>query len=400
MSKPFLHRAVLPWLPALSILIFPSVGSAQYTNGIYAEFNTSMGSYTCALYYAYAPKAVANFIGLATGQRAWLDSWAGMAKTNAFYNGLIFHRVITNFVIQTGSPTGTGNGGPGYSFVDEFTNNLRFDGFGVLAMANSGPDSNGSQFFVTTSNTPSLNDVHTIFGRLYGGSNVVHAINHVATDSQNRPLANVYLNSVNIRRIGSAANNFDLNAQGLPLVTNLNLKISKGGANVSLAFSNSLNVENRLFSSTNLAGWSGSTLGVEISAPVTNTIFRNAGLPREFFRLAQVRYPPTLFVPRNVLNKTLTMNFSAGNGTFVINFNNAGGGTYTWTGGSSGAINLYDWTQDSYRGRFRPIWLQNFGYLMELHLDYDTATTGTFKGIAYPSPAGPLSVSGAFTSSP
>src|ERR1044072_9228902 len=101
--------------------------SAQYTNGIFAEFNTSMGNYTCVLYHAYAPKAVANFIGLATGKRASLDLNSGVVKTNPFYNGLTFHRVITNFVIQAGSPNGLGTDGPGYAFVDEITNTLQFD---------------------------------------------------------------------------------------------------------------------------------------------------------------------------------------------------------------------------------------------------------------------------------
>lgn len=131
---------------AAMFLVFAAKGSAQYTDGIYAEFNTSMGSYTCALYYAESPKAVASFIGLATGQRAWLDLPTGTTRTTPFYNGLIFHRVITNFVIQAGSPNGLGTDGPGYAFVDEITNTLQFDKFGVLAMANSGPDSNGSQF--------------------------------------------------------------------------------------------------------------------------------------------------------------------------------------------------------------------------------------------------------------
>ena len=114
----------------------PSV-RAQYTNGIYAEFNTSMGSYTCRLEYAFAPKAVANFIGLANGQRAWLDLTNGLARTRPFYDGTTFHRVIAGFVIQGGSPNGFGTDGPGYQFTDEFTNSLRHDGFGVLSMANS-----------------------------------------------------------------------------------------------------------------------------------------------------------------------------------------------------------------------------------------------------------------------
>ncbi|MEI9863737.1 MAG: peptidylprolyl isomerase [Limisphaerales bacterium] len=162
MNHTFFRRTILQGVWATILLMFAVKGSAQYTNGIYAEFNTSMGNYTCALYYAESPKAVGSFIGLATGQRAWLDLPSGIVKTNPFYNGIIFHRVITNFVIQAGSPNGLGTDGPGYAFVDEITNTLRFDSFGVLAMANSGPDSNGSQFFVTTSPQPSLNNGYTV----------------------------------------------------------------------------------------------------------------------------------------------------------------------------------------------------------------------------------------------
>ena len=232
-------------------------------------------------------KAVANFIGLAAGQRPWLDLPTGLARTNPFYSGLTFHRVITNFVIQAGSPNGLGNDGPGYAFVDEITNTLQFGGFGVLAMANSGPDSNGSQFFVTAAPQPSLNGGYTIFGGLYGGSNVVAAINLVPTDANSKPLTNVYINMINIRRIGTAANAFDINAQGLPLVTNLNLAIALAGTNASLAFSNRLYADNRLYGSSNLVNWTAGLLGIETALPVSNTNMQNLLAPAQFFRAAQ-----------------------------------------------------------------------------------------------------------------
>src|SRR5450432_3182520 len=173
MSNAFFFRAAAQLVVTATLLVFTSISSAQYagTNGLFAEFNTSLGSYTCVLFYAQSPKAVANFIGLATGQRAWLDLPSGVAKTNPFYSGIIHHRVISNFVIQAGSPNGIGTDGPGYTFVDEITNTLRFDSFGVVAMANNSPDSNGSQYFVTVAPRPDLNDRYTIFGRLFGGSN-------------------------------------------------------------------------------------------------------------------------------------------------------------------------------------------------------------------------------------
>jgi len=215
--------------------------------GIFAEFTTSMGSFTCRLDYAIAPKAVANFIGLATGQRAWLDLPTGTARTNAFYDGLTFHRVIPGFMIQGGSPNGQGTDGPGYAFIDEFNASARFTGTGVLAMANSGPDSNGSQYFITVAPTPHLNDVHTIFGHVTSGTNVVIAISQVATDpSNNRPYTNVVVERVRIRRVGAAAEAFDIHAQDLPIVTNIAPAAAPNGTNINVTFANRAFADNRL----------------------------------------------------------------------------------------------------------------------------------------------------------
>lgn len=399
LKMAFLRRVARAAALVVSFFICGSVGFAQYTNGIYAEFDTSMGSYTCRLEYAIAPKAVANFIGLATGQRSWLDLPSGAVKTNPFYNGTTFHRVIAGFMNQGGSPNGQGTDGSGYSFVDEFNPGLRHDAFGVLSLANSGPDSNDSQYFITVEPTPWLNDVHTILGRLYGGSNVVYAINHIATDANDKPLTNVVINRINIRRIGTAANAFDINTNGLPVVTNLNLKIAKLGTNVSFTFSNRLYADNRLYSSSNLTSWTGTQLGIETAAPVTNSITQSGSAPRQFFHGAQIQYPSSLFVPPNVLGRAVTLNFTGGNGTVVVSFDNAGGGSYTWTLGSPGVVQSYNWIQDPYRGRLWPIYFSGI-IPMVLHLDYDSPTAGNFKGTAYPSVGNPFAVSGTFTSSP
>jgi len=403
MNNACFRRVAAQLVLAAVFLVFTFRVSAQYTNGIYAEFNTSMGSYTCALYYAHAPKAVANFIGLATGQRAWLDLPAGVVKTNPFYNGTTFHRVIAGFMNQGGSPNGLGTDGPGYSFVDEFTNTLRFDSFGVLAMANSGPDSNGSQYFVTVSPQPGLNDVHTIFGRLYGGSNVVYAINHVSTGVNDKPLTNVVINSVNISRRGAAATAFDIAAQSLPLVTNLNLKIARSGANVSLTFSNKLYADNRLYASGNLFNWTANQLGIETVAPVSNTNLQSAMAPAQFFRLAQVQYAALTYAPKNVFGRTITTVFTNGvSGTNVMVFDSAGGGTFSYNG-SPGTITGYTWIQAPYNGKLFPIGFSSIIPVLTLAMNYDTATLGSFTGTAYP--YYPLSIgaygfSGTFTSSP
>jgi len=401
----FLRTAIKSMLTA--VLLFPALkGSAQYasTNGIFAEFNTSMGSYTCVLYYAQAPKAVANFIGLATGQRAWLDLPSGVVKTNPFYNGLTFHRVITNFVIQAGSPNGVGSDGPGYAFVDEITNTLQFTSYGTLAMANSGPDSNGSQFFVTaTNNLAALNNGYTIFGRLYGGSNVVHAINLVPTDANSKPLANVTISNIKIQRSGTAANAFDINAQGLPLVTNLNLKIAKAGANVSLILSNRLYTDNRLYASSDLASWTANQLGIETAAPVSNTNLQSASAPAQFFRAAQIQYTASTFAPKSVYGRTITTVFTNGvSGTNVMVFDSVGVGTFSYNG-SPGTITGYSWIQAPYNGKLWPIGFSSIIPVLTLALNYDTATVGTFTGTAYPyypSSFGAYTLGGTFTASP
>ena len=150
-----------------------------------AIFETTAGNITCTLFPDKAPLTVANFIGLATGTKDWKDPKTGkMMHGVPLYNGTIFHRVIPNFMIQGGDPTGTGSGDPGYSFKDEFSPDLTFDQPGRLAMANSGPGTNGSQFFITEVPTPHLNNHHTIFGQCQD-IEVIKKIARLATDPRN-----------------------------------------------------------------------------------------------------------------------------------------------------------------------------------------------------------------------
>jgi len=144
--------------------------------GLYAIFHTSKGTITCSLFEKEAPKTVANFVGLADGTKEWTDPKTGKKVKKRFYDGLIFHRVIPNFMIQGGDPEGTGRGGPGYKFEDEFNPSLKFDKPGKLAMANSGPHTNGSQFFITHVPTPWLDNKHTIFGQVIEGQDIVDNI--------------------------------------------------------------------------------------------------------------------------------------------------------------------------------------------------------------------------------
>lgn len=169
--------------------------------GLYAIFETSMGKIVCELFPDKAPKTVENFVGLAKGEKDWKDPKTDEIVKRPFYDGLIFHRVIPNFMIQSGCPLGTGTGGPGYKFEDEFDPSLRFDQVGRLAMANAGPDTNGSQFFITVKETPWLNDKHTIFGQVVEGQDVALAISEVERNSRDRPLEDVKINKVTIKEV-------------------------------------------------------------------------------------------------------------------------------------------------------------------------------------------------------
>ncbi len=159
-----LSRAALAMLVAAPALAFAEGGKLP-TGGPKVEIETRLGTITCYLFPKEAPKTVENFIGLATGKKEWTDPKTGQkVKGKSLYEGTIFHRVIRDFMIQGGDPLGTGTGGPGYRFEDEFGKDLSFDRPGLLAMANSGPGTNGSQFFITVKATPWLTGRHTIFG--------------------------------------------------------------------------------------------------------------------------------------------------------------------------------------------------------------------------------------------
>jgi len=164
-----------------------------------ARFVTNRGEFTVRLMPEHAPVTVANFVELVTGEREWRDPRDGTTKREPLYAGTIFHRVIPDFMIQGGDPTGTGRGGPGYDFADEVpADGPSFDKPGLLAMANAGPNTNGSQFFVTVARTPHLTGKHTIFGEVTEGYDVVEAISRVDTDSMDKPHDDVVLERVEI----------------------------------------------------------------------------------------------------------------------------------------------------------------------------------------------------------
>jgi peptidyl-prolyl cis-trans isomerase A (cyclophilin A) len=166
--------------------------------GLYAVFETTLGEITCKLFTDKAPKTVENFVGLVGGTKEFVEPQTRLRTQRPYYDGLLFHRVIPDFMIQGGCPLGSGTGGPGYQFEDEFAKELTFDRPGKLAMANSGPNTNGSQFFITVAATTWLNHKHTIFGEVVKGQDVVTRISLTPRDRRDRPNTPVVMKSVKI----------------------------------------------------------------------------------------------------------------------------------------------------------------------------------------------------------
>jgi len=187
---------------ALAGFTAPSAMSqGQRKPGLYAILQTNQGTIVCELYDKDAPITVKNFVDLAEGNKEWKDPRTGETKKTRYFDGIVFHRVIPDFMIQGGDPTGTGTGGPGYRFQDEFKPNLKFDKPGRLAMANAGPGTNGSQFFITEVNTDFLNNKHTIFGQVLEGMDVVKKIARVPKDASDKPRTPVVMQKVTIERV-------------------------------------------------------------------------------------------------------------------------------------------------------------------------------------------------------
>jgi peptidyl-prolyl cis-trans isomerase A (cyclophilin A) len=196
-----MKRLVLSFWLILLISALATGTTTARKPGLYAVFDTSMGTFVCELYQSKAPITVKNFVDLAEGKKEWLNQKGDTMANKPYYNGLLFYRIIKGFMIQSGSLNRAGNFPAIVPFEDEIEAALRFDKPGVLAMANSGANTNRTQFFVTVAAQPHLNGKHTIFGRVVEGMDVVQKINQVPTTGD-RPNSDVILNKVTIERIG------------------------------------------------------------------------------------------------------------------------------------------------------------------------------------------------------
>lgn len=362
MPSATLFRSALAvcFVNVLGMFAAASTVAAPTADGLFATFavrrgTTSVGEFSCQLEYTKVPRTVANFVGLAEGTKPFIDFLSGHATRRPFYNGLTFHRVVkspTPFVIQGGSPKGDGSDGPGYTFPDEFDPTLRHSSAGILSMANSGLDSNGSQFFVTLEATPWLDDVHSVFGEVVEGMNVV-------TNVQQGDV----IESVTVVRIGAAAQSFDAGAYDLPVVGEANPSLSKTSSGFELNYAQPANSETFIFHSDELATWSqlaGKEMQGVTPVPAPRDVSSvTSGKTLQFFNVARVQYPDAIYTPAAVTGKKLTLTNSSSAGTFTLelSLSNATSGTYILTPDGQSPIGpnpvtSYSWTQEAYRGHW------------------------------------------------
>lgn len=352
-------------LPTFKTWLIAFIASASCGNSqILADFQTSMGTFTCQLNYGASPQAVANFIGLAEGSRPWVDPATGSVRVGVpYYNGVIFHRVIAGFMNQSGSRNGLGTDGPGYVFRDEVTNGLNNSTAGVLSMANAGKNTNGAQFFITAVPRPDLDGGYTIFGNVTSGMSVVTAINAVpkslnsAGTELSVPITPVVIQSIAIRRLDAAALAFNINAQNLPLCGGVAgaLKVVPAVA-VSYVMPVAQPAASvfQVFRSTNLQSWSQIWESYQGSGSPgkQEVVFESTNIaPRAFYNIPLIQYPGALG-PASTASRTLTVNFAAE--YLIYQFNAAGsGGTYQYFDGTnlfSGTITILNFQSDPWSG--------------------------------------------------
>ena len=292
------------------------------TNGIFADFSTSKGDFTVRLDYERAPRAVASFVGLATGEGGWLDAQSNVWH-RPFYDGSIFHRVVkdanTNGIaIQGGgylwrsvnTNTGvvtTNFAGPGYQMLEGVTNGLAHSN-GVISMANSGPNTDGSQFFITATNVPGWNGSYSVFGHVTAGMNVVTSIAAVAVQGAgSRPVEDVVLSNVVIRRVGEAAKAFDVAGQGVPSPESTPMRVDREGTNLSLQIEVATQTKPLRWSeSTTLTTWTHDPFPVQVALVYTGATYVMSGaIPlasmgdKYFFHTSRLRYPVPVSSPTN-----------------------------------------------------------------------------------------------------
>ena len=358
------------WLSGV-FAVWASCAAAQLDDGLYAAFDTSMGGFTCRLDYAEAPMTCANFVGLAEGSKVWVST-NGAVKTEPFYDGLIFHRVIDGFMIQGGCPLGTGTSGPGYAFPDEFSTNLTHHSAGILSMANSGPDSNGSQFFITLNATDWLDGVHSVFGEVVDGMEVVSDIGLVAVDGS-IPLFDVVMNSVRILRVGEDAQSFDPLKQPLPEVTPLVLTLAGDASVMTVNATSSNRCSCSLYNSFDLTTWGSYASTYWSLADGDWSVLASTNKLSEFFRGARVSYAQDVTLFENMVGREFV--FTQGTSELYFYLTGEGDSGDFMIAGSADSIFYWDdWTEGAYPG------VAVFGTENYSYLKFELRVNGTCAG--------------------
>tara|TARA_R100000027_G_scaffold37442_1_gene27531 strand:- start:5101 stop:6375 length:1275 start_codon:yes stop_codon:yes gene_type:complete len=337
---------------------------------IYADFSISeggepLGSFRVLLHHETVPRPVANFIGLATGERNWISPVTGAVKAGVpYYDGLTFHRLIHNFMIQGGDPLGTGGGGPGYVFQDQYDPSLRHSGSYVVSMANSGVNSNGSQFFITLAEAGYLDDLHSVFGTViddaeFPGSRALidqfKSAGNFPTDGSDRPLTPLTIDSVVISGPDLADFDIDDPALGLPEVhpVPIALRHEAVADGFFLDWARERKWDYPVYSSDNLSSWTrvGNTLSMDVDpeaeVDVTGLFTENRG----FLRMASVDYSHTPNLPVDIFAAGDSLILEIDGGTLTLQFDGVGTGSWSFEGSgsivSNGSIDSYGSPQGS-----------------------------------------------------
>ncbi len=347
-----------------AFLLAAPVARAQ----IFADFTVShgenpLGTFRVLLAHEEAPRTCANFIGLATGRRAWLDTRTGRVQSGTpYYDGLTFHRLIHNFMIQGGDPQGTGRGGPGYGFQDEFHPDLRHNGRYVLSMANSGVNTNGSQFFITLEAASTLDDKHSVFGEVINDATHPNgkAIIDGFTDATNFPTgpndvpdSPIVMESVVISGPGLAGFDIDNPALLLPTVNEVKTKVryDPDGDTYAITWDRKFQTEYLPALSFDLNSWVFTTspylLSLDAQTDYTYTINGITG-DKFFSRVAGVDYSLTPNAPTDLVanGKVMTVTVETGE-TIALAFDGAGTGTWTASDGGSGTLGSVVWSDSA-----------------------------------------------------
>ena len=391
-------------LALLAAAVWPCARAAAQ-DGLYADFRTSMGDFTVRIDYERAPRAAANFAGLATGEKTWMDA-QGNLLNRPFYDGTIFHRVAKDaagghgIAIQGGGvPTYAANtntgavatnfANAGYYALEGVDNGLLHSN-GAISMANSGPNTDGSQFFIVASNVPAWDGGYSAFGNVVSGLKAVAAIAAVPVQgSGERPVEDVRLHSVRIRREGAAAQAFDVGAQGLPVAESGPMRSYASGTNQILEFEIGSQTEMTFRESTELANWDRTEWGFHTGATYrwTTSVSRAALGDRYFFHLGRIRHPVPITSPSSNRGRKFTFWWKENGLKYEANFYTNLLGGYAWTTLGTNAPVLREiapienWSRDAYSAQLYFIDTTGIGTEYRYSLGFDPGkATNRFTG--------------------